>query len=64
MKMPKTNSIALLIWQLAARGEPPADRYLKQWQWPLDVHGVWRQEVFRQAVTEQHNSYLALGTWR
>ena len=38
----KTNSIALLVWRLVANPVPPGDRYPKQWQWPLDVHGAWR----------------------
>jgi len=28
----KTSKIVLLVWRLAARGEPPSDRVLKQWQ--------------------------------
>jgi len=28
----KSNSIALLVWRLATRGEPPGDSSLKQWQ--------------------------------
>jgi len=30
--MPKTSSIALLVWRLAARGEAPGDRVNNQWQ--------------------------------
>jgi len=33
--MPKTSSIALLLWPLAARGEAPGGRSFNQWQWPL-----------------------------
>jgi len=28
-KMPKTSSIALLVWRLAVRGEPPSGRVQK-----------------------------------
>jgi len=38
--MPKTSSIALLVYRLAVRGEPPSDRVLNQWQWPLSVGGA------------------------
>jgi len=30
----------------------------------LDVHGAWRQGVFRQAVTEQRSYCLVFGAWR
>ncbi|QCE03504.1 hypothetical protein DEO72_LG8g1529 [Vigna unguiculata] len=61
--MPKTSSIALLVWRLAAQGEPPGDRYLKQWQWPLDAQGAWQQGVSHQAVTKRHGFCMALGNW-
>jgi len=40
--MPKTSSIALLVWCLATRGELLGGRVQKQWQWPLSTRGAWR----------------------
>jgi len=48
--MPKTSNIALLVWRLAARGEPPSGRHLNQWQWPLILLGAWRRKMMCQAV--------------
>jgi len=62
--MPKTSSFALLVWCLAARGKPSGDRYLKQWQWPLDAYGAWQQGLSRYAVMERQGYCLALGAWR
>jgi len=62
--VPKTSSITLLEWHLAVRGEPPGDRVIKQWQWPLTTGGAWRQGWGRLVMTEQRSFYLALGAWR
>ncbi|QCD78945.1 hypothetical protein DEO72_LG1g2581 [Vigna unguiculata] len=51
--VPKTSSIALLVWCLAARGKPPGDIHPTEWQWLLDANGAWRQEYC-----------MALGAWR
>jgi len=51
--VPKTSSIALLVWCLAARGKSPGDIHPTEWQWLLDANGAWRQEY-----------YMALGAWR
>jgi len=47
--MSNTSSVALLVWRLATRDEPPSDSDPKQWQWPLDVCGAWWKGWFRQA---------------
>jgi len=48
--MPKTSSIAILVWRLAARGEPLGDRDLKQRQWSLYACDACRQGWSRQTI--------------
>ncbi|QCD96779.1 hypothetical protein DEO72_LG6g1489 [Vigna unguiculata] len=46
------------------RDEPPGDRTLNQWQWPLSTGGAWRQGCVRQAVTENYGFCFVSSAWR
>jgi len=59
--VPKTSSITLLVWRLAARDKPPGGRQLTQWQWSLDEMAPGGKGGFRQA---EIGAVAILGTVR
>ncbi|QCD99502.1 hypothetical protein DEO72_LG7g784 [Vigna unguiculata] len=57
-KVPKTSSIALLVWCLTVQGEAPSGRHLKQWQWSLNLSGAWQAVVVANFLRQQSSVKL------